>query len=56
VNQTEIELSVGQSLHIEGYCVTVLDIVDDEIHFRVEDTDDWEGGPPSPQTDFSKPR
>lgn len=40
MNDSEIELSVGETFYVGGYALTVLDIDGDEIQFRIDSPDD----------------
>ena len=44
VNDSQIELSVGETFYIAGYAVTVLDIDGDDIRFRIDAPDDDDTG------------
>jgi hypothetical protein len=45
VNKTEVELTVGETVHVGDVAVTILDIDENSIHFRIE--------PPPDQADPS---
>jgi len=36
VNETEVELTVGETVQVGDVAVTILDIDGDAVHFRVE--------------------
>jgi hypothetical protein len=57
VNDSQIELSIGETFYIGGYAVTVLDIDGDEIRFRIESPeDDDSGASPSVLDRMYRPR
>jgi hypothetical protein len=52
VNKTEVELTVGETVQVGDVTVTILDIDDDVIHFRVEPPHDQ----PEPSIGFDMRR
>lgn len=42
MNESEVELSPGETVQIGDYSVTILEVDGDEIHFRIDSPD--EGG------------
>lgn len=44
MNDSEIELSVGETFYIGGYALTVVDIEGEEIQFRIDSPDDDDSG------------
>ena len=42
VNESEVELSSGETVQIGDYSVTILDVDGDVIHFRIDSPDDGE--------------
>lgn len=52
MNETEVELAVGETVQVGDVTVTILDIDGDAIHFRVEPP----AGHPEPSTPFDMRR
>lgn len=44
MNESQIELSIGETFYIGGYAVTILDIDGDEIRFRIQSPEDDDSG------------
>jgi hypothetical protein len=40
VNKTEVELTVGETVHLGDVAVTIVDIDENAIHFRIESPHD----------------
>jgi len=40
VNKTELELAIGETVHLGDVAVTIVDIDENEIHFRIEPPQD----------------
>jgi len=51
VNESQIELSIGETFYVGGYAVTVLDIEGDEIRFRIDSPEDEAAAPHPPVLD-----
>jgi hypothetical protein len=44
VNDSQIDLSIGETFYIGGYAVTILDIDGDEIRFGIDSPEDEDSG------------
>ena len=42
MDESCFELCVGESIHLDGQILTVMDIHDGEVTFRIDDTNDCE--------------
>lgn len=42
VNESEVELSLGETVQIGDYSVTILDVDGDTIHIRIDSSEDGE--------------
>lgn len=40
MNESEVELSAGETVQIGDYSVTIVDVDGDRIHFRIDSADD----------------
>jgi hypothetical protein len=40
VNKTEVELAIGETVHLGDVAVTIVDIDENAIHFRIESPHD----------------
>lgn len=40
MNKTEVELAIGETVHLGDVAVTIVDIDENAIHFRVESPQD----------------
>lgn len=41
MRETRAELGIGESIRVGDRLLTVVDITDDDVTFRVEETDSW---------------